>query len=125
MDQSVALDVSLKEVSVCVLGADGTLTDEGRTASDPASLVGLIQAKAPRAVRIGLETGSISVWLVRALRAQGLPVICLDNPARACCSLDLANQNRPERCPGLGRDAVHGLVPRGAGQAPISQAEPR
>jgi transposase len=78
MDQYVALDVSLKEVSVCVLGADGTLIYEGRTASDPASLVGLIRAKAPRAVRIGLETGSTSAWLARALRAQGLPVICLD-----------------------------------------------
>src|SRR5690348_1580426 len=41
MDQYVALDVSLKEVSVCVLGADGTLVYEGRTASDPTSLVGL------------------------------------------------------------------------------------
>jgi hypothetical protein len=58
MDHSVALEVSLKEVSVCVLGADGTLTNEGHTASDPASLIGLIRAKAPWAVRIGLETGS-------------------------------------------------------------------
>src|ERR687890_264290 len=65
MDQYVALDVSLKEVSVCVLGAGGTLIYEGRTASDPASLVGLIRAKAPRAVRIGLETGSTSAWLAR------------------------------------------------------------
>src|SRR5689334_17767689 len=72
MDQYVALDVSLKEVSVCVLGADGTLIYEGRTASDPASLVGLIRAKAPRAVRIGLETGSTSAWLAHALR----PKVC-------------------------------------------------
>ena len=46
MDQYVALDVSLKEVSVCVLDAKGVVVFEGRSPSDPASLVGLIQAKA-------------------------------------------------------------------------------
>jgi transposase len=78
MDQYVALDVSLKEVSVCVLDAKGTLVFEGRSPSDPASLVGLIQAKAPRAVKIGLETGSTSAWLAHALAAEGLPVVCMD-----------------------------------------------
>ena len=39
MDQYVALDVSLKEVSVCVLDAKGTLVFEGRSPSDSASLV--------------------------------------------------------------------------------------
>ncbi len=97
MDQYVALDVSLKEVSVCVLGADGTLIYEGRTASDPASLVGLIRAKAPRAVRIGLETGSTSAWLARALRAQGLPVICLDaRHAHAALSIRPTKSDRSD-----------------------------
>jgi transposase len=78
MDQYVALDVSLKEVSVCGLDPKGTLVFEGRSPSDPASLVGLIQAKAPRAVKIGLETGSTSAWLAHALVAEGLPVVCMD-----------------------------------------------
>jgi transposase len=78
MDQYVALDVSLKETSVCVLDANGAVTFEGRAPSDPASLVQLIRTRAPRAVKIGLETGATSVWLWHALRAEGLPVLCMD-----------------------------------------------
>jgi transposase len=77
MDQYVALDVSLKEVSVCVLDAKGMVVFEGRSPSDPASLVGLIQAKAPRAVKIGLENGSTSAWLAHALVAKGLSLVCM------------------------------------------------
>ena len=50
MDQYVALDVSLKETSVCVLDANGVVAFEGRIPSEPASLVQLIRS-------IGLETG--------------------------------------------------------------------
>ena len=78
MDQYVALDVSLKETSVCVLDANGAVAFEGRVASDPASLVQLIRTRAPRAVKIGLETGATSVWLWHALKAEGLPVLCMD-----------------------------------------------
>jgi transposase len=37
-----------------------------------------VQARAPRAVRIGLETGPLTPWLVHQLREKGLPIICLD-----------------------------------------------
>ena len=57
MNQYVALDVSLKETSVCVLDANGVVAFEGRIPSEPASLVQLIRSKAPQAIKIGLETG--------------------------------------------------------------------
>ena len=57
MDQYVALDVSLKETSVCVLDANGAVAFEGRVPSDPASLVQLIRTRAPRAVKMGLRQG--------------------------------------------------------------------
>jgi transposase len=78
MDQYVALDVSLKETSVCVLDANGVVAFEGRIPSEPASLVQLIRSKAPQAIKIGLETGATSVWLWHALKAEGLPVVCMD-----------------------------------------------
>ena len=78
MDQYVALDVSLKEISVCVLEASGAVAFEGRVPSDPASLVHLIRTEAPRAVKIGLETGATSAWLWHALKAECLPVVCMD-----------------------------------------------
>ena len=78
MDQYVALDVSLKEVSVCVLDAKGIVVFEGRSPSDPGSIATLIRSKAPRAVKVGLETGSTSTWLAHGLIAEGLPVVCMD-----------------------------------------------
>jgi transposase len=40
--------------------------------------VQLIRTRAPRAVKIGLETGATSAWLWHALKAEGLPVLCMD-----------------------------------------------
>ncbi len=78
MDQYVALDISLREVSVCVLDATGAVVFEGRSPSDPRCLAALIRSKAPRAVKVGLETGSTSTWLAHALLTEGLPVVCMD-----------------------------------------------
>lgn len=78
MDQYVALDVSLKSIAVCVLDAAGKVVFEGEVAADPSSLVRLLRAKAPHALRIGLETGPTSTWLWHELRAAGLPVVCMD-----------------------------------------------
>ena len=78
MEQYVALDVSLKEISVCIIDSKGTVLFEGKTAAEPATLVKLIRGKAPQVVRVGLETGSTSPWLFHALTSAGLPVVCMD-----------------------------------------------
>ena len=61
-----------------MLDANGVVAFEGRIPSEPASLVQLIRSKAPQAIKIGLETGASSVWLWHALKAEGLPVVCMD-----------------------------------------------
>jgi transposase len=78
MEHYVALDVSLKEISICVLDEKGGVVFEGRTRADPSVLVDLIRKKAPGVVRVGLETGATTPWLFHALTAAGLPVICMD-----------------------------------------------
>jgi len=78
MEQYVALDVSLKEISLCVIDGKGVVLFEGKAAAEPASLAALIRAKAPQVVRVGLETGATSPWLFQALTAAGLPVVCMD-----------------------------------------------
>jgi transposase len=78
MEQYVALDVSLKEISVCIMDDKGAVVFEGKTPADPAILVALIKARAPQVVRVGLETGATSPWLFHALTAAGLPVVCMD-----------------------------------------------
>ena len=52
MEQYVALDVSLKEISVCIIDSKGAVVFEGKTAAEPATLVKLIRGKAPQVVRV-------------------------------------------------------------------------
>ena len=78
MEQYVALDVSLKEISVCIIDSKGAVVFERKTAAEPATLVELIRGKAPQVVRVGLETCSTSPWLFHALTSAGLPVVCMD-----------------------------------------------
>jgi hypothetical protein len=47
MEQFVALDVSLKEISVCIIDGNGDIVFEGKTAAEPATLVQLIRAFGP------------------------------------------------------------------------------
>src|SRR5262249_17847462 len=72
MEQYVALDVSLKDISVCIIDSNGEVVFEGKTAAEPATLVELIRSKAAQVKRVGLETGATSPWLFHALVAAGL-----------------------------------------------------
>ena len=78
MEQYVGLDVSQEQTSVCVLDGSGRVIWQGRCASLPEALASTIHARAPQAVKIGLEAGPLSSWLWHELQAMGLPVVCLD-----------------------------------------------
>jgi transposase len=95
MEHYVALDVSLREISVCVIDGKGAVVFEGKTAAAPTALAELIRAKAPKVVRVGMETGATSPWLFHALTAAGLPVVCMDaRQAHAALSLRPAKSDR-------------------------------
>ena len=74
----VGLDVSQELTSVCVIDQQGTVVWRGQRATDPDAIAGAIRQHAPRVARAGLETGLLSNFLTRALRARGVPVVCLD-----------------------------------------------
>ena len=78
MKQYVGLDVSQNETSVCVLDEEGRLVFEGKAQSTPGALTKLIGLKAPKAERIGFETGAMSSWLWHELKRVDLPVVCID-----------------------------------------------
>ena len=90
MEQFVGLDVSQKLTHVCVVDQKGSVVWRGTCLSTPEDIAATVRAKAPDAVRIGLETGPLSTWHWHALKAMGLPVICVDaRHAKAALSMQI------------------------------------
>lgn len=88
MSAYVGLDVSLKETAVSVRRG-GKRIWRGKCASDPKVLADLIRARAPDAERVVFETGQLSTWFYHALKADGVPAICID-ARHAKAALDMA-----------------------------------
>jgi transposase len=100
MEHSVGLDVSLEETAICVLDKTGKVIWRGRCSSDPDAIARTVRDRAPFAVRIGLETGQLSTWLVHSLRRLDLPVVCLDaRHAKAALSLQVNKTTMPTASP--------------------------
>src|SRR6195952_4167163 len=95
MEQFVGLDVSQKLTHVCVVDQKGSVIWRGTCLSTPEDIAATVRAKAPDAVRIGLETGPLSTWHWHALKAMGLPVICIDaRHAKAALSMQVNKTDR-------------------------------
>ena len=88
MPEYIGLDVSMKETAISIRRA-GKRIWRGKCASDPATIAELIRMRAPNAERVVFETGPLSVWFYHALRAEGLPAICVD-ARHAKAALDMA-----------------------------------
>jgi transposase len=95
MEQYVGLDVSLEETSVCVLDESGSIVFEGDVPSRPGDIARMLRRRAPHAIRIAFETGSLSNWLWHELRDLGFPVCCLDaRHAKAALSMRMNKSDR-------------------------------
>lgn len=78
MAEYVGLDVSMEETSVCVVDGSDAIVAEGVVATCPDAIADFVSSRAPGAVRVGLETGSLSGWLWRELRSRGVPAQVID-----------------------------------------------
>src|SRR3984893_7002861 len=74
----VGLDVSVKATSVCVVDDAGKVILEQKVPTDPADLIAILTSLGVSFGRIGIEAGPLSQWLVNALTAANLPVICVE-----------------------------------------------
>jgi transposase len=74
----VGLDVSVKETSVCVVDDTGKVILEQKVLTEPADIIALLTSLGEAYGRIGIEAGPLSQWLVNALTAAELPVICVE-----------------------------------------------
>lgn len=88
MEDYIGLDVSMKETAVSIR-RNGLRVWRGKCPSDPVAIARLIRERARQAKRVVFETGPLSVWFFHALRAEGLPAICID-ARHAKAALDMA-----------------------------------
>ena len=65
MSHYVGLDVSLKEVSVCVVDAEGTVLHRASIPTEPDTIAEYISRKAPNVERVVHESGIMATWLTR------------------------------------------------------------
>lgn len=78
MKYYAGLDVSLKEISVCVVDGDGTAIERGTCPADPEGVAGWFRNRQIMPCRIVHESGQLSIWLQRGLAGLGLPATCID-----------------------------------------------
>ena len=95
MEQYVGLDVSQKETAICVINSAGAMVWEGSCRSTPDVIADVVAARAPTAIRVGMETGPLAVWLWHALTQLGVPLVCLDaRHTKAALSLQANKTDR-------------------------------
>ena len=91
----VGLDVSMKETAICVVDEMGDRIWDGKSRTDPDAIAAVLARRAAGAVRIGIETGLMTVWLWHALTERELPVVCL-HARHAAAALKL-QMNKTDR----------------------------
>lgn len=78
MKNYAGLDVSLKEISICVVDQDGKVVAHGTTPADPEGVAGWLKNRSLRPETIVHESGQLSTWLQRGLVGLDLPAVCID-----------------------------------------------
>ena len=78
MKYFAGLDVSLKDISVCVVDEAGRVVLRGSVQSEPAAVADFLATRRIAPERIVHESGQLSIWLQRGLVRLGLPAVCID-----------------------------------------------
>lgn len=78
MKHYVGLDVSMKDTFVCIVDERGKIAHQGHVKTDPETISEHIKKFQLPIELAGVESGSISHWLVDELQKLGVPTICVD-----------------------------------------------
>ena len=98
MTHYAGLDVSLKETAICIVDENGKVARRGSVATEPEAIARFLAAAAESGLpvaRMVHESGQLAIWLQRALKARGLPVVCID--ARRASKALSARLNKSDR----------------------------
>lgn len=108
MQHYAGLDVSLKEISICVVDKEGRTIVRGICPTDPEGVAGWFRTRSLSPELIVHESGQLSIWLQRGLDQLGLPVVCID-ARRAHKSLSA----RPNKSDAAGAEGLAQLARTG------------
>ena len=114
MDHFAGLDVSVKEISVCIVDEMSKIVREVKVASEPEALLAVLANPAYHFKRIGLEAGPLSQWLYSALAEAGLPVICVETRHMRAVLKAQINKTDRNDAPRHGADDAGRALPSGA-----------
>jgi len=78
MKYCAGLDVSVKETAIRIVDEAGKIFREAKVVTEPEAIVGLLNAAGLEYMRVGLEAGPMSQWVVAGLLEAGLPAVCVE-----------------------------------------------
>ena len=78
MTYFVGLDVSVEETAVCVVDEVGKVICERKVPTEPDDIADFLTSVGGDYVRVGIEAGPLSQWLVYGLSEAELLVICIE-----------------------------------------------
>ena len=113
MTHYVGLDVSQTMTAICVVDESGRRFWRGQCRSLPDEIESTVRRHAGIDLRVGIETGPMTPWLVHELRNKGLDVVCLDaRHARAALKMQVnkTDQNDAEGLAQIMRTGWYRLV---------------
>jgi hypothetical protein len=99
MKHCAGLDGSVKETASCIVDETGKVVREAKVATEPEAIVALLNAAGFGYVRVGLEAGPMSQWVVTGLLEAGAASgLRGDTPYEGGADGAASGQERPQRC---------------------------
>lgn len=78
MSHFTGLDISMKSTEICIVNQEGHVVYKDTVPTDPKAIAKSLKNSRLPLSKIGLESGSLSFWLVDELEKMGIKAICID-----------------------------------------------
>ncbi|OYZ38320.1 MAG: hypothetical protein B7Y25_01385 [Alphaproteobacteria bacterium 16-39-46] len=79
MKYYTGLDVAMKETFVCIVDEEGKKIYETKAQSTPAAIFKSLEKSGIQSEKVGIETGSLTRFLIKGLQNLGVPAVCIDS----------------------------------------------
>jgi transposase len=73
------LDISMKEAVIAIVDESGKYVFEASCETEPEIIAETLNKSGLSLAKVGLETGSLTFWLMDELKKLGLPAICIES----------------------------------------------